>query len=389
VSVLAIAFGLAAPAMAQTTGGDTPAPEANADIVVTARSASASIIGSHKPLLRYPQSVRVLEEDDLTPLNATRLQDALDYAGGVTRQNDFGGLWDKYAIRGFAGDENTGPDILINRFGSNLGYNPPVDSATIERVEVMKGASAALSGRGEPGGSINIVTKAPLDHAHAAASAMVGSWDQRRVTGDVGGPIADGLSVRLIGVAEDHDSFRDHVGGSRRLIAPSIAWTPAPGLRLLYQAEYMRNRSVLDRGVVGIAGNARAMDRITFLGEPADGRITQRILWQQASLFADLGSGIGLELGGSQRDGSLRGFGTMVDFGARGVQSDGRTAGRDRRYHDFAWNDLSLRAEVTGRLRLLGLEHDLRIGVDRVRHALDFRLDRARGTTTRRSCCCG
>lgn len=383
VSVLAIAFGLAAPAMAQTTRGDTPSPETPADIVVTARSASASITGSHTPLLRYPQSVRVLDEDDLTPLNATRLQDALDYAGGVTRQNDFGGLWDKYAIRGFAGDENTGPDILINRFGSNLGYNSPVDSATIERVEVMKGASAALSGRGEPGGSINIVTKAPLDHAHAAVSAMVGSWDQRRVTGDVGGPIADGLSVRLIAVVEDHDSFRDHVGGSRRLIAPSIAWTPAPGLRLLYQAEYMRNRSVLDRGVVGIGGNARAMDRATFLGEPADGRITQRILWQQASLFADLGSGIGLELGGSQRDGSLRGFGTMVDFGARGLQSDGRTAGRDRRYHDFAWNDLSLRAELTGRLRLLGLEHDLRVGIDRVRHALDFRLDRARGTTTR------
>jgi iron complex outermembrane recepter protein len=109
VSVLAIAFGLAAPAMAQTNGGDTPSPETQADIIVTARSASASIIGSRTPLLRYPQSVRVLDEEDLTPLNATRLQDALDYAGGVTRQNDFGGLWDKYAIRGFAGDENTGP----------------------------------------------------------------------------------------------------------------------------------------------------------------------------------------------------------------------------------------------------------------------------------------
>lgn len=382
-SVLAVAAGLTTPAMAQTTASDAPAPAGGRDIVVTARAASASIIGSHTPLLRYPQSVRVLDEDDLTPLNTTRLQDALDYAGGVTRQNDFGGLWDKYAIRGFAGDENAGPDILINRFGSNLGFNAPVDTATIERVEVLKGASAALSGRGEPGGSINIVTKAPLDHAYAAASAMAGSWNQRRLTGDVSGPIADGLSVRLIGVVEDHDSFRDHVGGSRRLIAPSIAWTPTPGVRLLYQAEYMRNRTVLDRGVVGIAGDARAMDLTTFVGEPADGRITQRILWQQASLFADLGSGIGLELGGSQRDGSLYGFGTMVDFGGRGLQGDGRTAGRDRRYHDFAWNDLSLRAELTGRVRLFGLEHDLRVGVDRVRHALDFRLDRARGTPAR------
>ena len=52
-----------------------------------------------------------------------RLDDTIDLAGGVSRQNDFGGLWDKYAIRGFAGNENSGPDILINRFSSNLGFN--------------------------------------------------------------------------------------------------------------------------------------------------------------------------------------------------------------------------------------------------------------------------
>lgn len=353
------------------------------DIIVTARNASASITGSDAPLVAYPQSVTVLDGTALKALNAQRLQDALDQAGGVSRQNDFGGLWDKYAIRGFAGDENAGPDILVNRFGSNLGFNAPVDAATIERVEILKGASAALSGRGEPGGSVNIVTKAPLDHYHAGTSVSYGSWNAARVTGDVGGPIADGLSVRLIGAVENRDSFRDHVGADRRLIAPSIAWRVAPGLRLLYQAEYMRNTSVLDRGIVGIAGNARAMDRSTFVGEPADGRIKQKIFWQQASVFADLGDDIGLEIGGSHRDGSLRGFGTMVDFGGRGLQADNRTAGRDRRYHDFGWNDLTLRAELTAGGELFGLRHDLRFGVDRVRHALDFRLDRFRGTAAR------
>lgn len=350
------------------------------DIVVTARDAGASILGSDTPLVVYPQSVRVIDGDDLTALNIQRLQDALDHAGGVSRQNDFGGLWDKYAIRGFSGDENAGPDILINRFGSNLGFNAPVDAATIERIEVLKGASAALSGRGEPGGSVNIVTKAPLNRYHAGATASYGSWNTLRVTGDVGGPIDDRLSVRLIGTGESRDSFRDYVSGERQLIAPSIAWTPSSALRLLYQAEYMRNTNVLDRGIVGIAGDARAMDRSTFLGEPQDGRITQKILWQQGSAFLDLGSTVGLEVGGSHRDGSLRGLGTMVDFGGRGLQADGRTAGRDRRYHDFAWNDLSLRAELTAELYLFGLEHDLRVGADRVRHMLDFRLDRARGT---------
>ncbi|RIV86113.1 TonB-dependent siderophore receptor [Aurantiacibacter xanthus] len=374
--IVAPVYPLAAEGNSEASEGAGP----SADIIVTARLANASITGSDTPLLTYPQSTRLLDEEALEKLDAQRLQDALDYAGGVSRQNDFGGLWDKYAIRGFSGDENSGPDILINRFGSNLGYNAPVDTATIERVEVLKGASAALSGRGEPGGSVNIVTKAPLDYYHAAVTVSYGSWNALRVTGDVGGPIDDRLSVRLIGVAEDHDSFRDHVSGERQLIAPSIAWRPAESVRLLYQAEYMRNASVLDRGIVGINGDARAMDRSTFLGEPADGRIHQKIFWQQGSAFIDLSDTVSLELGSSHRVGSLRGFGTMVDFGGRGLQPDGHTVGRDRRYHDFSWDDLSLRAELTARVELFGLEHDLRLGVDRVRHALDFQLARARGT---------
>lgn len=385
LSAILLATGSAVPvaAFAEEAPSAETSDNQDSDIVVTARKASASILGSAVPITVYPQSVRVFDQRQLEALNTTRLDDVLDLAGGVSRQNDFGGLWDKYAIRGFAGDENAGPDILINRFSSNLGFNAPVDTATVERIEVLKGASAALSGRGEPGGAINIVTKAPLAHPHAAATASYGSWNSVRVTGDVGGPIGKGLSVRLIGVGEEHDSFRKNVEGSRRLIAPSVSWQATDALRLLYQAEYMHNESTLDRGIVGIAGNARAMDRRTFLGEPSDGQISQKILWQQASLFADLGSGIGLELGGSQRDGSLRGLGTMVDFGGRGLQANGRTAGRDRRYHDFSWNDLTLRAELTGSVRVLGLEHDLRLGVDRVRHFMDFRLDRARGTPTR------
>lgn len=383
LSLMPSAIVVAIPSSACAKEPEADSVTSNSDIIVTARKANASILGSHVPLNIYPQSVRVFDQRQLEALNTTRLDDVLDLAGGVSRQNDFGGLWDKYAIRGFAGDENAGPDILINRFSSNLGYNAPIDTATVERIEVLKGASAALSGRGEPGGSINIVTKAPLDHLHASANVSYGSWDSWRLTGDVGGPISRGVAIRLIGVGEEHDSFRDHVEGSRRLIAPSVSWQASDALRLLYQAEYMRNEATLDRGVVGIAGNARVMDRNTFLGEPRDGPIVQKILWQQASLFANLGDGIGLELGGSQRDGSLRGYGTMVDFGARGLQANGQTAGRDRRFHDFKWNDLTVRAELTASVRFLGFDHDVRLGLDRVRHSMDFRLDRARGTATR------
>lgn len=367
-------FAASQPAFAQNE-------ELGGDIVVTAlRDANASITGADAPLQRYPQSVRVIDDETLERIGADRLDDVIDLAGSVARQNDFGGLWDKYSIRGFAGDENTGPDILINRFGSNFGFNAPIDTATVETFEFLKGAAAALSGRGEPGGSLNIVTKAPQDVPHAAATFSYGSWDSIRATGDVGGPLGEEVAVRLIGVVEDKDSFRDHVYSNRELIAPSLSFTPSDSVRFLYQAEYMRNRVPLDRGIVGIAGDAKAMDRETFLGEPADGRIEQQILWQQGSFFAALSDGLALELGLSHRDGSLEGYSTMVDFGGRGLQTDSRTAGRQRRYNNYDWQDLSLRAELTAQVEFFGMQHDLRFGADRVRHGMDAELQRIRGT---------
>ncbi len=358
----------------------TAATDAQNDIVVTGlRDASASITGTDASARRYPQSLRIIDRALIDRLGATRLDDTIELAGGVARQNDFGGLWDKYSIRGFAGNENSGPDVLINRFSSNLGFNAPIDTATVERFEFLKGAAAALSGLGEPGGSLNIVTKTPTATRQGEASLSYGSWNRVRATGDIGGPVTDTLAVRMIGVAEEGDSFRRYVHTDRLLLAPSVAFTPSDSLRLLYQAEFMRNRAPIDRGVAAIRGDARAMDRDTYLGEPADGRMTQRMLWQQGSVFAALSDRVSLEGGVSSRDGFLTGYATQVDFGARGVQADGRTIGRSRRFHDFRWQDLTARIEMTARLDWLGLSHELRFGADRVRHGMDFRMDQARG----------
>lgn len=358
----------------------TAATDAQSDIVVKGlREASASITGTDASARRYPQSLRIIDRALIDRLGATRLDDTVELAGGVARQNDFGGLWDKYSIRGFAGNENSGPDVLINRFSSNLGFNAPIDTATVERFEFLKGAAAALSGLGEPGGSLNIVTKTPTATRQGEASLSYGSWNRVRATGDIGGPVTDTLAVRMIGVAEEGDSFRRYVHTDRLLLAPSVAFTPSDSLRLLYQAEFMRNRALIDRGVAAIRGDARAMDRATYLGEPADGRMTQRMLWQQGSVFAALSDRVSLEGGVSSRDGFLTGYATQVDFGARGVQADGRTIGRSRRFHDFRWQDLTARIEMTAKLDWLGLSHELRFGADRVRHGMDFRMDQARG----------
>src|SRR3989442_153747 len=99
------------------------------------------------PLRELPQSLRVITRQAMDDLGATKLDDVLDYVGGVSRQNNFGGLWDNIVIRGLPGDQNVGMATLFNGFSSGRGFNAPRDLAGVERIEFLKGTAAALYGR--------------------------------------------------------------------------------------------------------------------------------------------------------------------------------------------------------------------------------------------------
>lgn len=375
---IALSSTFAGSALAQTA--DIPPSarvEDSEDIVVTGRLASASINGIAIDPLRLPQNVRVLDRELIDNLGATRIDSLLDLAGSVARQNDFGGLWDNYAIRGFAGDINGGPDLLINRFTSNRGYNAARDVATVELFQVLKGPASALSGKGEPGGSINIVTKAPLDRDHFGGQVEVGSFDHYRGVFDIGGKVANALAVRVIGVREDNGSFRDFVRNDRILLAPSVAFDPNDRLHFLYQLEYSVTNSVFDRGVPALPSAAnprvydgRALPRDRFYGEPGDGEITLRSTQHQGSFRAAVSDAIALEGGVQYRDGTLDGF------ASEGTSRVGTQLRRRRQFRGFAFDDLSGRIELAANGDLLGLDHQFRVGGDAYRYDLDQRIDR-------------
>lgn len=104
------------------------------------------------PLESLPQAIQILDNELLIEMGVVQLQNALNLAGGISRQNDFGGLWDSFAIRGFAGDENVPSNYLVNGFSAGRGYSGRRDVSNIESIEVMKGPGSALYGRSEPGG---------------------------------------------------------------------------------------------------------------------------------------------------------------------------------------------------------------------------------------------
>ncbi|GAA5019588.1 hypothetical protein GCM10025794_06880 [Massilia kyonggiensis] len=174
--------------------------------------------------LDLPQSTRTLEADLLRDAGVANLAGALELASGIARQSDLGGLWDSYAMRGFTGDPNFGSDYMVNGFSSSRGYNGRRDVAGTQSIEILKGPASALYGRGEPGGTVNIVTKKPRFAPQYGIDVALASHGTRRAAADLTGPLSDSVAYRFNLAHQAGGSFRDLVHTERTYVAPSILW---------------------------------------------------------------------------------------------------------------------------------------------------------------------
>ncbi|MFN5618704.1 MAG: TonB-dependent siderophore receptor, partial [Brevundimonas sp.] len=320
------------------------------------------------PLQSTPQSITVISAETLERVGVTRLTDALDLSASVARQNNFGGLWDSFAIRGFAGDENLPSGYLVNGFNAGRGFGGPRDAAGIERIEILKGPNAALFGRGEPGGSVNLVTKRPAFEAAGTIGVRVGEFDFYRGELDWTGPVVgDRVAVRLVAVYEDAGSFRDTVQSVRRAVYPSVFARLGARTTLTYDLEALRQEIPFDRGVPSINGRLDALPRSRFLGEPGDGPVTADVLGHQLQLQHDISGDWSLLIGASRRDTDLEGFSSEPELAAsrQRLFTDGRSLSRQYRFRDYDAEHVVLRAELSGRFMVLGGEHRLLLGADR------------------------
>src|SRR5690606_35267167 len=87
-----------------------------------------------------------------------------------------------------------------------------LDTILYERVEIVRGANAIMTGVGNPSATINYLCKRPIAQFQANASASVGSFDMWRLEGDVSGPLnaAGTVRARIIGAHEKRDSYLDY-----------------------------------------------------------------------------------------------------------------------------------------------------------------------------------
>ncbi|NWD25931.1 TonB-dependent siderophore receptor [Pseudomonas yamanorum] len=319
---------------------------------------SASATKTDTALRDIPQSISVIPASVLQDLGSTNVERALEFAGGVSKQNNFGGLTlYEYSVRGF-----TTSEFYVDGFSANRGYPSTPDAANIERIEVLKGPAASLYGRGDPGGTVNIVSKKPQPEPFTTVQTSAGSWDRYRTALDVNTPLdSEGNVLSRVNLAvEDNHSFRDHVEAKRVFVAPSISWQLDPDTSLLVESEFVRHRSTFDRGIVAPNNRWSGVSRSTFLGEPNDGDIRNHNNRLQATLEHHLNDAWQLRLASHYKQGSLWGDASEN----RPLDADGHTLNRRYRERSTGWHDSITQLELRGRFDIGSWQHELLVGTE-------------------------
>ncbi|SDO10291.1 iron complex outermembrane recepter protein [Rhodoferax sp. OV413] len=118
----------------------------------------------------------------------------------------------------------------------------------LERLEVLRGPSSVLFGKGDVGGVVNRVSKTPSADAVREVALQLGSYGRQQLAVDVGGAL-DGngkLLYRLVGVGLDNGTQEQYPNGvrmdqKRQYLAPSLRWQPSAQTSLTVLAEYLRD----------------------------------------------------------------------------------------------------------------------------------------------------
>lgn len=328
-----------------------------------------------------PQAISVLDEQLIKDAGLTRFQDVLDYSASVARQNNGGGLWDSFSLRGFPGNENMPSGYLINGFNGGRGFSGHRDLSNVAYVEILKGPGSALYGRSEPGGTVNIVTKKPQYQTSGYLKASAGSFNQYRLEGDMTSGLTDNLAFRINGALQEHDSFRDYVFSDKKIVTPSVRWQISEKASLLYEMEYLKQEQLFDRGIIVLNNDINTVPRSRYLGEPNDGATEVNATGHQLTYDYELNDDWSLTAGYNYRDSSLKGYSSDAEL-AKGRQSlfdDGRTLTRQHRYRDYASEDNSLRLELSGHVDTGFIRHNLLLGADAYHYNLKTGLYRYRG----------
>lgn len=229
------------------------------------RESTGSATRTDTPLRDVPQFINSIPEAVIRSRGVSSLPEVLRTVPGISYAAAEGGTQANQVVylRGFPLNGDSYIDGL-----RDLGeYNR--DLFATETVEVLKGPSGLMFGRGGSGGVLNQVSKAASLLPHAEAAFQFGSFSQRRLTGDLNTKLAENAAFRLVALAEDSGTYRAPQGATRQGLAPSLRLGIGTGTELHLHYYYLKTKDVTDYGQPTLSAAKTGTGQAGMPGVPA------------------------------------------------------------------------------------------------------------------------
>jgi len=268
------------PATTQVTVAAGQIAKADLQLVIAGRSENVSVTGTTSdvfgeksgiPIEQFPQSIQMVNQEDILEMNAVSIGDILGAVPSATtgpaRESTYQGF--AFRIRGFTAYP------IYNGVYQRYFFNvDPSAIDNIEEVQVVKGPSDVLLGQGEVGGAMNITTKRPQQDYAGSVSVIGGSFDQASGSFDVTGPVRpiSGLYFRATGEMERSGSFINYLPINRENGNFSLDWHRSSKVAVHFLGEWQERDTYRNPGlpVIGtvISNGVGRIPSSTYLGDP-------------------------------------------------------------------------------------------------------------------------
>ncbi|MCQ0166691.1 TonB-dependent siderophore receptor [Pseudomonas sp. S12(2018)] len=331
----------------------------------------AVTIGKMPQTLRHtPQSVSVLTRQRLDDQNITNLTTLMEQTPGVV-VDYVDSERVTYYSRGYQIDAIQYDGATVVQ-GSGGGSFIQSDSAIIDRAEILRGATGMLRGAGNPSGTVNLVRKRPTRDFQASASVTAGSWDAQRYVADLSGALTDNGAIRgrMIAVHDNKDSFQDSRMERKNVFYGVLAADLGERTTLTGGIEYTELEATGSWGGLpaNFDGSPLKLSRSTYLG--ADWN-----RWNRSNLqtFAELehvfDNDWTLKVSGTRTQFRLDDHGFKQTYFTRASTTNPYLMNYQVTEGDGGESEqTNLSATLNGPFQLLGREHELMVGVERIRN---------------------
>lgn len=200
-------------------------------------AASKASIGGMEvlPLREIPQPVTVVTQQRIEDQDLDDISTMLQQMNGVLVRPYLNGIGGQYFSRGFQIERTTlDGGVSLYTPDGNFGFEGGGDLAAYDHAELLRGADGLDNGYNEPGGTLNLARKRPLDHEQVVAKQEIGSWNLFREQLDATAPLAfDGaLRGRVVIARQDNDYFYQTDNMRRTLAYGIVEADLAPGTLL-------------------------------------------------------------------------------------------------------------------------------------------------------------